>query len=648
MRFSTALLHSLVLNPYNYFTLKKIYTFHTKCFSYLFTHPLIFHSVNTVTLNLFAKKLTRTSFSTSKKSRHKIVNHNSFLTYNLNTFLQNQSNTQLLTPSRFKSLQYRSLRRVTNRTNRRTKVLLKYLLVTNKKSDTYVLTSNYSVDPNAIRKYKLLQTLPYSPTSAHNFSSPTDSHKIFNFFTSMLKVYKRGARKQNVLVLHKHKKVIRPSATRPKNTFLVTDNNYLTTCTIPNARTTLRISPKRTATFQNKITRKTNLHYNWTSGHLNMPRSLQPVAYPLLLLNQTPELRTKLDQAPLLNPFFFNSQQYNLKMLNNFLTPFSLATNKINRFPQTNVGKRFLIGTELNSLVTLTLPPFLKSTPSNVQERVNTQVQQFSFVTTLTTKKFLSILVSQTKILNSRNVWENLFSHAPDKKINSNYSLNRPSNLTSWSRYQNDELYINTRLTHIRFKPGYSRQWRTFRNEFKEVFTLPNRYQYRLTKYLADISTAQRLHHHKNQTLLLKTSLVESKLAPNLETSVQYITKGLTFLNGSLSSNPNLCLTQHDFIQLVVSLKYYTIVKWQTSQTLRNKSILAKLLWKRGKNWRRNKFTFPNWVLNFSTTFLDTPLYLEVDHFSLSLYVLTANYIKPEGTQTYPKVLPLYNWKYLI
>ena len=135
-----------------------------------------------------------------------------------------------------------------------------------------------------------------------------------------------------------------------------------------------------------------------------MPRSLQPVAYPLLLLNQTPELRTKLDQAPLLNSFFFNSQQYNFKMLNNFLTPFSLATNKINRFPQTNVGKRFLIGTELNSLVTLTLPPFLKSTPSNVQERVNTQVQQFSFVTTLTTKKFLSTLVSQTKILNSRNV----------------------------------------------------------------------------------------------------------------------------------------------------------------------------------------------------------------------------------------------------
>ena len=135
-----------------------------------------------------------------------------------------------------------------------------------------------------------------------------------------------------------------------------------------------------------------------------MPRSLQPVAYPLLLLNQTPELRTKLDQAPLLNPFFFNPQQYNLKMLNNFLTPFSLATNKINRLPQTNVGKRFLIGTELNSLVTLTLPPFLKSTQSNVQERVNTQVQQFSFVTTLTTKKFLSTLVSQTKILNSRNI----------------------------------------------------------------------------------------------------------------------------------------------------------------------------------------------------------------------------------------------------
>ena len=95
---------------------------------------------------------------------------------------------------------------------------------------------------------------------------------------------------------------------------------------------------------------------------------------------------------------------------------------------------------------------------------------------------------------------------------------------------------------------------------------------------MAGLHTSQRLHQNKMQTLLLKHSLVESKLASNLEVAVQYITKGLTFLNGSLSSNPNLHLVQHDFVQLVVSLKYYTIIKWQTAQTLKNKSILAKLL----------------------------------------------------------------------
>jgi hypothetical protein len=332
----------------------------------------------------------------------------------------------------------------------------------------------------------------------------------------------------------------------------------------------------------------------------------------------------------------------------NLLTFSQTIFSETSWFSQKGSKSRFLIGTESTLLTNLMLFPTILHSRLSVQAKVNAQVQRFSFATTLTTKKFLSILVSQTKLLSSRNVWESLLLHAPNKKINHNYGIDRPGKIAGWSRYQNDDLYINTRLTHIRFKPGYSRQWRTFRNEFREVFNLSSRYQYRLTRYLAGLSAAQRLHQHKTQELLLKHGLVEAKLVPNLEASAQYINKGLVFLNGSLSSNPNLCLTQHDFVQLIVYLKYYTVVKWQTAQTLRNKAILAKLLWKRGKNWRRSKFTFPNWVLNFSTTFLDVPLYLEVDHFSLSFYVLTANYPKPEGAQLYPKVLPLYNWKYII
>ena len=648
MRFSTELLNHLTVNPHKYLTLRKIYTFHTKHSSHLFTHPLIFYLLGANFLHLFAKKVTRTLPKASEKRTYKTTAHNFFLNWNPHIFTQNQSNTQPLALSKSKSFQYRSLRQGTSRQGKRTRTLLKYLLISNKRTNPYTLTLSHNTDLGTLRRYKLFQTPAHSPISRSNFSTPTDSYNIFSFFTLLLKLHKRGARKQNILSLYKRARTIKPLNINFKKNFSFIGNNSLLIHSTPvKLKTSPSRSPQKT-TLRSKVSKRTALHYHWTLGHLNTPRSLQPVTYPLILSDFAAKLGTNPKETSLLNPVSSNQQSYVTNLLKNLLTPFRLGLSEVNHSSQINAKTRFSVGTEINSVTMLTFPLSVESTQLNVQERVNAQVQQFAFITTLTTKKFLSILVSQTKVLNPKNAWENLFSRPLNKKISFNNTPNKPSNLASWSRYQNDDLYINTRLTHIRFKPGYARQWRTFRNEFKEVFTLPNRYQYRLTRYLVSLSAAQRLHQRTNQTLLLKHSLVESKLAPTLETSVQYITKGLTFLNGSLSSNPNLHLTQHDFIQLVVSLKYYTIVKWQITQALRNKSILAKLLWKRGKNWRRNKFTFPNWVLNFSTTFLDTPLYLEVDHFSLSTYVLTANYAKPEGQQAYPKVLPLYNWKYIV
>ena len=616
--------------------------------SYLLTHPLIFYSLGANNLNLLLKKGLRTLSKAPKKLTYKTTNHGFFLTHNPHVFTQNQLNTQPLAPSRSKSFQHRPLRQVINRQGRRTRTLLKYLLTSSKKTSSYTLTTNYNTDLSMLRRYKLFQTPPYSPLPRTNFSNPTDSYKIFSLFTLLLKLHKRGVRKQGILPLQKRARAIKSLNTNFKTNFSFAGTNFLLPhSTSAKIKTLPGHLPQKT-TFRSKITKRTALYYHWNLRHLNTSRSLQPINYPLILLDQTVKLHTKLKETNLSNFFSSNQHQRTINPLKNFIAPFHLDLSKANLPSRTNTKPRFLVGTEINSFTTLALPSSVSTTELNVQERVNAQVQQFAFITTLTTKKFLNILVSQTKLLSSKNAWENLFSHSQNKKISPNYTTSKPNNLTSWSRYQSDDLYVNTRLTHIRFKPGYARQWRTFRNEFKEVFTLPNRYQYRLTRYLAGLSAAQRLHQRKNQTLLLKHSLVESKLASTLETSVQYITKGLTFLNGSLSSNPNLHLTQHDFIQLVVSLKYYTIAKWQITQTLRNKSILSKLLWKRGKNWRRSKFTFPNWVLNFSTTFLDTPLYLEVDHFSLSTYVLTANYAKSDGKQAYPKVLPLYNWKYIV
>ena len=645
MRLSPSLLNPIITNPRAYLNLKKIQVLHFKNSNHLFIQPLTSNVLNILNRSLFTKKTTKNYPKNLQNVKRKLIRHPIFLSLRPYIFTNNKSNTQVLTITRSESLQHKFSRRSVNRQNRRTKTLLKHLLVTSSKNTNYTLTSNFSTNLNNVRRYKLLQTLPYGQILSPSIPRPTDTHKLFNLFLTLLKLYKRGSRKQITFLNHKTTKNIRPLTAKPKKTFLDISSSPSLNYVIPSVRKK-RILKK--TTHQCKILKKPNLYYNWTREHLNMSRSLQPTTQYLVLLKQTPQTYSQPNLVQ-------HSKQPLTKQNPQVFTPFlrsTLSTQLTTSKPQQTFSEanntRFGIGAVIPSLTALTLPSLTQPLKLNLQESINFYVQKFSFVTTLTTKKFLSVLVSQTKLLSSRNTWETLFSQQVNKNISHNYAVNRPSKVQSWSRYQADDLYINTRLTHIRFKPGYSRQWRTFRNEFTENFNLPNRYQYRLTRYLAGLHATQRLHQNKNSTLLLKHSLVESKLAPNLETSIQYITRGLTFLNGSLASNPNLYLTQHDFVQLVVSLKYYTVIKWQISQTFKNKSILAKLLWKRGKNWRRSKFTFPNWVLNFNTTFLDTPLYLEVDHFSLSLYVLTTNYNKPNGMQQYPQILPLYNWKYII
>ena len=91
-------------------------------------------------------------------------------------------------------------------------------------------------------------------------------------------------------------------------------------------------------------------------------------------------------------------------------------------------------------------------------------------------------------------------------------------------------------------------------------------------------SINQRKQLCSTQTLILKQGLVESKLASDATTACSFVNSGLTFLNGQLTNNPNLHLVLNDLVQLVVSLKYYSILKWQLAGALKSKNLLAKML----------------------------------------------------------------------
>lgn len=292
------------------------------------------------------------------------------------------------------------------------------------------------------------------------------------------------------------------------------------------------------------------------------------------------------------------------------------------------------------------VPPFLNlenlSNSSNLlvstQVTINRYLHLTSFVTTLTTKRFLLLLTLQHKVLLTRSNWtstENILAR--------NRTLYMHS--TKFNQLEKLNQNGNNRLTSIRFKPGYSRQWRSFRQEFIEFFSLKKRYQYRLTKYLTHLTASQRKNNVLFNSLSLNKALVLAKLGTDLDTANTFVNTGLTFLNGNRATNISTQLLQNDFIQLIVFVKYYVIYKVQKNQLFQSRRMLGHLMWKLGKKWKKNNIHYPLWVKKFNTSFFDIPLTLEADYFSSSCYVLNTKHLK---NSQHPYVLPLYNWKYIV
>ena len=637
MRFQTALTSTLVPSTNNHFFLKKIYPLYSQYRLQLF--------VSSWTYNLYNATWSKTRFSLKKNSPLRLKlktqltistpQHPFFLANSSVNFLKKRlySPVMLRNPDRLNHTSVRS----SIRQLKRIELLRKWLSV---KTNPNILTSQAKVVFNSLSRHKLLKPVPGPRLSLKNQIS--DPVKIFETFNSLQKFYNRRYKKYNFM--HNFKVVGKPT-----NAF-----SPIKRATHLDLHAKAHVSPT-----QSQFRGTGNLRQSYKTFKKNLFVRIQQKFY---YSPSTQKFSPKLPILPLFSALLHthtlpqsNKTQPNVRRAT---APRGSSLNLFPSFPtllkspslpleNSQPTSRFKVGLSLNTVLLTSL-----NSPLNhlgIPEKVRLLEQSFSFATTLTAKKYLSLLVSQTKALTSRGVWENLFTPGFEG-ITQTYKtfnfLGKPSTWSSWSTSPTSSLYSTTRLTHVRFKPGYSRQWRMFRAEFRDTFSLPNRYQYRLTRYIATASINQRKQLRATQTLILKQGLVESKLASDATTANSFVNSGLVFLNGQLTNNPNLHLVINDLVQLVVSLKYYSVLKWQLAGALKNKNLLAKMLWKRGRNWRRNNFTFPKWVLSFSSSFLDTPLYLEVDHFSLSFYVI--NNPTASITSKYPKVLPSYNWKYIV
>lgn len=96
----------------------------------------------------------------------------------------------------------------------------------------------------------------------------------------------------------------------------------------------------------------------------------------------------------------------------------------------------------------------------------------------------------------------------------------------------------------------------------KTSLQLNARYQYKLTRHLVRMSRLSRNAQTFVKELTLQNVLLNSGFAFDDGAAYALLTNNAIYLNGVNVSNPLLTLFKGDFVQLVVNLKYYILIKW--------------------------------------------------------------------------------------
>lgn len=269
----------------------------------------------------------------------------------------------------------------------------------------------------------------------------------------------------------------------------------------------------------------------------------------------------------------------------------------------------------------------------------------------------------KTRLINHQY---NSIKHISLFNDNQNYTYNLPQIYSTyyWNTKGFDvgDSYINTELkiNRIRFKPGYQRLWRQVRAALKESLNIRFQYQKQLTKYLV------KFYHLSNQYLFsysestLDKILLYSHLLPDLLTVKTFSNNGFIFLNGNVTTSINTIIIKNDFVQIIVSLWYYMITKWFLNWTKIRINKFKRMVYRKNKplqykvmkNKKQQSYYTPNWIHHTRYDNNDIKPYLEVDFFTLSIFVLNdlylLNYHKTDDlidlrNSTYM----LYNWKYI-
>lgn len=232
---------------------------------------------------------------------------------------------------------------------------------------------------------------------------------------------------------------------------------------------------------------------------------------------------------------------------------------------------------------------------------------------------------------------------------------NKMIDYTLMIRKEGDDLMIK----RVKFKPGYMVIWRAARSVLKETMNLNFRYQHRLTSYLSKYRKFSNFRFYMNLEMQLTNVLIKSRLLHDQFSVDLFLDSGLVYVNGQFCNDAKFQIYKGDFIQFIISAKYYILSRWLLSWIakkrirLRNKARFK--LSPQGRIFgdeKQKSYLLPKWVLYSRHLIEDTARYLEIDFFTLSIFVIYEPFMWSD-TDPYSilgirySVINLYNWKYI-
>lgn len=365
-----------------------------------------------------------------------------------------------------------------------------------------------------------------------------------------------------------------------------------------------------------------------------------------------------------LDPYFFKKN--NLKIFSKELTKFIFLNYGFvylttTRFltshnavkPISNIKKNLYTFSYKNEIQRFILRRYSKIQPVNSFYRSNSFFNS-NFKNELLFNKENSINFYHTT-LNSFFKKSSNISSLVFKKISS----------PNWPNYSNKFIYHkklnsenwNFSIKRVKFKPGYMNLWRNAREALKLSLNLKTCYQSKLTSFLLKYNKFIRFEMFLNLEMKLDNVLIKSRLLPDWNSVNLFISNNLVYLNGFLCSNNLFQTYVGDFIQLVVSLKYYIIYKWFLNWSLRKKIRLKlkarkKLTISSSLEDKTRSYSLPKWILFSKNVTDDVIKYIEVDYFTLSIMIIYEPFLWSDINiynivDNKFSILNLYNWKYI-